>query len=115
MAEAPAAKSGAAGQQGPGLVATLLVILLWYAINIGVVIFNKIVLSSQKFEYPIFLSLCHMSACSLIGFLTQSVLGWFPAKPISSRKQLVNVCLLSVIFCATIVLGNWSLKYIPGR
>lgn len=59
-----------------------------------------------------FLTLCHMLACSSLGYalsLTQS----FPIKPLKSRRQAAKVCLLSTVFCITIVLGNVSLRFIP--
>lgn len=60
---------------------------------------------------PIFLTLCHMIACSSLAYalsLTKS----FPIRQLQSRPQLLKVCLLSTLFCFTIVLGNMSLKYI---
>lgn len=59
-----------------------------------------------------FLTLCHMVACTTLGYLL-SLGHCTPIKPLRSRKQLWKVCILATIFCLTIVLGNLSLKYIP--
>eukprot|EP00878_Enallax_costatus_P002997 GHUV01003194.1.p1 GENE.GHUV01003194.1~~GHUV01003194.1.p1 ORF type:complete len:364 (+),score=98.02 GHUV01003194.1:354-1445(+) len=91
---------------------TVLVVLAWYSCNIGVLLLNKYLLSSTPFKAPVFLTLCHMMACATLGYLLS--MGQFtPIKPLKSKKQLWNICLLATIFCITIVLGNLSLKYIP--
>ncbi len=56
--------------------------------------------------------LCHMSACVGMGFIFSSS-GFMPLKPLKSKAQFMKICFLGVIFCATIVLGNASLKYLP--
>jgi drug/metabolite transporter (DMT)-like permease len=61
---------------------------------------------------PVFLTLCHMMACATLGYCL-SLGKLTPIKPLKSKKQMWKICVLSTIFCATIVLGNASLKYIP--
>jgi drug/metabolite transporter (DMT)-like permease len=53
-----------------------------------------------------------MMACATLGYLL-SLSQFTPIKPLKSKRQLWKICLLSSIFCVTIVLGNLSLKYIP--
>lgn len=65
-----------------------------------------------SYRRPVFLTLCHMMACATLGYLL-SLGKCTPIKPLRSKKQMWKVCLLSSIFCLTIVLGNLSLKYIP--
>lgn len=91
---------------------TLFVVFSWYASNIGVLLLNKFLLSNTGFRQPVFLTLCHMIACALMG-ATLSMVGFTPMKRLQSKAQLAKVFMLSIIFCATIVLGNMSLKYIP--
>lgn len=64
------------------------------------------------YRRPVFLTLCHMMACATLGYLL-SLGKCTPIQPLRSKKQMWKVCLLSSIFCLTIVLGNLSLKYIP--
>ncbi|KAL6785738.1 hypothetical protein ACKKBF_B01450 [Auxenochlorella protothecoides x Auxenochlorella symbiontica] len=93
-------------------IATGVVIAGWYFSNIGVILLNKYLLSIFNFRYPIFLTLCHMVACSLLGgALAASRL--IPVQPIASRPQMAKITLLAAIFCFTVVLGNVSLKTIP--
>eukprot|EP00798_Chlamydomonas_sp_ICE-L_P023644 gene23644-9173_t len=92
---------------------TGVIVFIWYLANILLLLLNKTLLSGKaKFREPCFLTLCHMSACVIVCWLV-SLTGMLPAKPIKSRVQGLKIFALSLIFCATIVLGNASLKYIP--
>lgn len=120
----------------PAPAQTVVVCFWWYVANIGVLLGNKYLLSNTGFQQPVsrigggeptppsassatslrcpphaqvFLTLCHMVACLLLG-AAFSASGWTPLKPLKSRQQLVKVAVLAAIFCATIVLGNASLK-----
>lgn len=97
-----------------GVVYTVLLIALWYAANIGVLLMNKYLLSSTGFSYPVFVTLCHQTACLVLGAAVHFS-GWIPAKPIKSRAQFSKVVILAIIFCLAIVLGNVSLQYLAVR
>eukprot|EP00775_Hariotina_reticulata_P001274 gene1274-1614_t len=106
-------KAGAMGaSESTKFMVTCFVVVAWYMSNIGVLLLNKFLLSSTSFKNPVFLTLCHMMACTALGY-TLSVGAITPLKPLKSMRQLAKVCLLASIFCVTIVLGNLSLKYIP--
>jgi drug/metabolite transporter (DMT)-like permease len=94
------------------LVMTAVVVVAWYTVNILLLLLNKFLLSSTKFRQPVFLTLCHMMACIVMGLVIHAS-GWMPLKPLKSRVQFAKVFFLGVIFCGTIVLGNASLKYLP--
>lgn len=93
------------------IVTCYLVVGAWYASNIGVLLLNKWLLSTTL-RQPVFLTLCQLVVCSMLGFGC-SRCKFFPLRPLRSRGQFVRICILSVLFCTTIVLGNSSLKYIP--
>ncbi|KAJ9528133.1 hypothetical protein QJQ45_005781 [Haematococcus lacustris] len=97
---------------GARLCATLLLIGAWYASNILVLLGNKYLLSNHGFHYPVFLTLSHMVACTALGGIV-ALSGAMPLKKIKSRNQFSKVALLAFIFCATIVLGNMSMRYLP--
>ncbi|RLN28422.1 putative sugar phosphate/phosphate translocator [Panicum miliaceum] len=90
----------------PGLVAA------WYASNIGVLLLNKYLLSVYGFRYPVFLTACHMSACALLSSLAHAYAAGAPARR-RSRGQLARVAVLGAVFCASVVAGNVSLRYLP--
>ena len=46
---------------------TMAAILSWYASNVALLIANKYLLSTTGFRQPVFLTLCHMVACLMIG------------------------------------------------
>lgn len=105
-------RDGPSAEKHVSVYLTVLVVLCWYLANIALVLLNKFLLSSTKFRQPVFLSLCHMGACVVMG-LAISASGYMPLKPLKSKQQFVKIFVLSVMFCASIVLGNASLEYIP--
>lgn len=88
-------------------------IILWYSTNIGVLLLNKFLLSSYGFVFPIFLTMCHMSACAVLSYISIVLLKVVPMQRIKSRSQFFRIATLSVVFCGSVVGGNISLKYLP--
>ncbi|XP_073139523.1 UDP-URONIC ACID TRANSPORTER 1-like [Henckelia pumila] len=88
-------------------------ILLWYSTNIGVLLLNKFLLSSYGFAFPVFLTMCHMSACAVLSYISIVFLKIVPMQRIKSRSQFLRISTLSVVFCGSVVGGNISLKYLP--
>ncbi|XP_051149036.1 UDP-URONIC ACID TRANSPORTER 1-like [Andrographis paniculata] len=88
-------------------------IVLWYATNIGVLLLNKFLLSNYGFAYPIFLTMCHMSACAVLSYVSIIFLKIVPVQRIKSRHQFIRIATLSIVFCASVVGGNISLRYLP--
>ncbi|KAG8067003.1 hypothetical protein GUJ93_ZPchr0005g16300 [Zizania palustris] len=84
----------------------------WYASNIGVLLLNKFLLLTYGFRYPVFLTACHMSACALLSYAAVAASS-SRAAPLRSRGQLARVAVLSAVFCASVVAGNVSLRYLP--
>ncbi|XP_074575632.1 putative sugar phosphate/phosphate translocator At3g11320 [Curcuma longa] len=92
---------------------TLGLVTAWYASNIGVLLLNKYLLSNYGFKYPIFLTLCHMMACSLLSYVAIAWLKIVPMQSIRSRIQFLKISALSLVFCGSVVSGNISLRYLP--
>lgn len=91
------------GERDAGLrpvLGTIAVIAAWYTANILLLLLNKFLLSPTKFKQPVFLTLCHAIACTMMGLLMTR---FMPLKPIKSRQQLAKIGVLSFFFCATIV------------
>eukprot|EP00252_Welwitschia_mirabilis_P011455 TRINITY_DN2570_c0_g2_i3.p1 TRINITY_DN2570_c0_g2~~TRINITY_DN2570_c0_g2_i3.p1 ORF type:complete len:312 (+),score=19.94 TRINITY_DN2570_c0_g2_i3:505-1440(+) len=96
-----------------GRLFTVGLIISWYFSNIGVLLLNKYLLSNYGFRFPIFLTMCHMAACALLSYVGIAWLKMVPMQPIRSRLQFVKIAALSVIFSASVVGGNISLRYLP--
>ncbi|XP_022747605.1 UDP-URONIC ACID TRANSPORTER 1-like [Durio zibethinus] len=90
-----------------------LLVILWYSSNIGVLLLNKYLLSNYGFKFPIFLTMCHMSACAFLSYISIVFMKLVPLQPIKSRPQLLKITTLSVVFCVSVVGGNISLRYLP--
>ncbi|XP_059628044.1 probable sugar phosphate/phosphate translocator At3g11320 [Cornus florida] len=92
---------------------TIGLVTSWYSSNIGVLLLNKYLLSNYGFKYPIFLTMCHMTACSLLSYVGIVWMKMVPLQTIRSRLQFMKISALSMIFCASVVSGNISLRYLP--
>ncbi|OMO86036.1 hypothetical protein COLO4_21333 [Corchorus olitorius] len=57
--------------------------------------------------------MCHMSACAFFSYISIVFMKLVPLQPIKSRPQLLKIATLSVVFCASVVGGNISLRYLP--
>ncbi|XP_002988030.2 probable sugar phosphate/phosphate translocator At3g11320 isoform X1 [Selaginella moellendorffii] len=105
--------SAASKHQSSAGFATSLIILSWYASNIGVLLLNKYLLSYFGFRYPVFLTMLHMCSCSISSFIAVGWLNIVPIQYIGSRSQLLKIVALSSIFSLSVVSGNMSLRYLP--
>ncbi|XP_078435477.1 putative sugar phosphate/phosphate translocator At3g11320 [Wolffia australiana] len=85
----------------------------WYSSNIGVLLLNKYLLSNYGFKYPIFLTMCHMTACSLLSYIAIAWMKLVPIQTLRSRVQFAKIATLSLVFCSSVVSGNISLRYLP--
>ncbi|KAJ0987692.1 hypothetical protein J5N97_006048 [Dioscorea zingiberensis] len=96
-----------------GRLLTIGLVASWYSSNIGVLLLNKYLLSNYGFRYPIFLTMCHMTACSLLSYVAIAWLRVVPMQAVRSRIQLLKISALSLVFCGSVVSGNVSLRYLP--
>lgn len=96
-----------------GRVFTIGLVTSWYFSNIGVLLLNKYLLGNYGFKYPIFLTMCHMLTSSLLSYVAIEWMGIVPMQKIRSRVQFTKISALSLIFCASVVGGNISLRYLP--
>lgn len=96
-----------------GLPFTIVLVTTWYSCNIGLLLLNKYLLSNYGFSYPIFLTMCHMTACSLFSYVAIAWLRVVPMQTVRSRIQLFKISALSLVFCGSVVSGNVSLRYLP--
>lgn len=96
-----------------GRLFTVGLVFSWYASNIGVLLLNKYLLSNYGFKYPIFLTMCHMTACSLFSYAAIAWMKIVPMQAVRSRLQFVKIAALSFVFCGSVVSGNISLRFLP--
>ncbi|KAM1094864.1 hypothetical protein ACFX13_009959 [Malus domestica] len=92
---------------------TVWMVAAWYGSNIGVLLLNKYLLTNYGFGFPIFLTLCHMTACSVFSYVAVAVMKVALLQSVKSKVQFTKIAGLSVVFCFSVVCGNVSLRYIP--
>lgn len=68
-------------------------------------------LLGSSFQQPVFLTLCHMAASSLVPLLAMATRTGPKATPLT-RAQLGRLAVLSLVFCTSVVLGNVALKFL---
>lgn len=57
--------------------------------------------------------MCHMSACAILSYISIAFLKIVPLQHIKSKSQFFKIATLSTVFCASVVGGNISLRYLP--
>lgn len=88
-------------------------VAVWYVANSALVISNKALMG--MFQYPVFLSMLHMVSCYLLGSARHHATKHHRPDTIKSFRpdlQRIGIVALSAVFCASIVTGNISLRYI---
>lgn len=90
----------------------LSLVIFWYSSNIGVLLLNKFLLSNYGFRFPIFLTMCHMSACAILSYFSIVVFKIVPIQMLKSRSQFLKIAALGLVFCGSVVGGNVSLRYL---
>lgn len=83
---------------------------IWFFLNIAVTLMNKAFFKWWNFLFPITLSMIHM-LCSAAGSWLVLYFGKYEQQKLSFAEQ-VPVILFSFLFCANIVVGNSSLRYV---
>lgn len=88
-------------------------ICVWYCSNIGVLLLNKYLLSVWGFRYPIFLTMLHMLSCFILSIIVRCFGNSNNRQQIKSRKHMLKIAVLAIVFVISVVGGNISLKFIP--
>ncbi len=101
------------GAKMSGSVFRVGLIAAWYSSNIGVLLLNRYLLSNYGFRYPIFLTMCHITACALLSYVAIGWLKTVPTQATRSQPQFMKIAALSVIFCTSVVSGNSSPRFLP--
>ncbi|KAL5839305.1 hypothetical protein ACOSQ3_012012 [Xanthoceras sorbifolium] len=57
--------------------------------------------------------MCHMSACAIISYISIAFLKIVYLQNLKSRSYFVEIATVSAVFCASVVGGNISLRYLP--
>ncbi|RWR85882.1 Triose-phosphate transporter domain-containing protein [Cinnamomum micranthum f. kanehirae] len=99
--------------KGSNRLFTIGLVASWYFSNIGVLLLNKYLLSNYGFKYPIFLTMCHMTACSLLSYVAIAWMKIVPMQMVRSRVQFMKIATLGLVFCGSVVSGNVSLRFLP--
>jgi len=93
--------------------AAIFCIVMWFVMNISTLILNKYIFTSLQFTYPLSLTAVHMATCFAGAILTLRVFKLIPFISINWNDCFQKILPLATLFCANIVLGNVSLRWVP--
>jgi len=93
--------------------AAIFCIVMWFVMNISTLILNKYIFTSLQFTYPFTLTAVHMGTCFIGAVLTLKVFKLIPFISINWTDCFQKILPLATLFCANIVLGNVSLRWVP--
>uniref|UniRef100_A0ACD5WGQ4 Uncharacterized protein n=1 Tax=Avena sativa TaxID=4498 RepID=A0ACD5WGQ4_AVESA len=101
---------------GGGRLSTMravLAIMQWWGFNVTVIITNKWIFQNLEFKFPLTVSWVHFICSSIGAYVAIHVLKAKPLIQVEPEDRWRRIFPMSFIFCANIVLGNVSLRYIP--
>ena len=92
-------------------VATMMRLLVWLSLSSGIILFNKWLLSPQRFPYPVTLAFWHMLFCSVVGLCVVQA-RCLPKENISWSTWLKMCVPVGALGAAGLTLGNAAFLYL---
>ena len=92
-------------------VATVMRLLIWLTLSSGIILFNKWLLSPQRFPYPVTLAFWHMLFCSVVGLCVVQA-RCIPKEHVSWRTCLRLCVPVGALGAAGLTLGNAAFLYL---
>ena len=89
-----------------------LIVAAWFVTNIGLLLMNRALLSTHKFQHPVSLTVIHMLVSSALSGFAQ-LHPRLARQSLHSKKQGAKVAALAAVFAVSVTGGNLSLQYIP--
>ncbi|KAK6834531.1 triose-phosphate transporter family-domain-containing protein [Apiospora arundinis] len=92
-----------------------LYIALWISLNSSVILFNKWVLASAKFNFPMFLTTWHMvfsTAMTQIMACCTTVLYWRHKVPMNAETYRRAIFPIGILLSLSLICGNLSYLYL---
>ena len=90
----------------------LLSVAAWYSSGVFLSITNKHLMLYHGFKFPIALTFVHMVMCALLSNVAVVQCRLVEREALRSRDHFRRVCVLAAVFAGTVLMGNWSLKYV---
>ncbi len=90
-------------------------IVVWIILSSSTIFFNKYILTSLNFHFPIFLTACHMLIASIATFLIRHTTGMMESlktTTISRSFYLKNIAPIAIFFAASLVFSNKAYLYL---
>ncbi|KAI1330997.1 triose-phosphate transporter family-domain-containing protein [Xylariaceae sp. FL0255] len=92
-----------------------LYIALWIALSSSVILFNKWVLFSAKFDYPLFLTTWHMAFATLMTQLMAKFTTTLDSRhkvPMDTNTYMKAIVPIGIMFSLSLICGNYAYLYL---
>ncbi|KAI1258576.1 triose-phosphate transporter family-domain-containing protein [Xylariaceae sp. FL1019] len=90
-------------------------IALWIALSSSVILFNKWVLFSAKFDYPLFLTTWHMAFATLMTQLMAKFTTTLDSRhkvPMNTQTYMKAIVPIGIMFSLSLICGNFAYLYL---
>ncbi|KAI1740842.1 triose-phosphate transporter family-domain-containing protein [Xylaria scruposa] len=90
-------------------------IALWIALSSSVILFNKWVLFSAKFDYPLFLTTWHMAFATLMTQLMAKFTTTLDSRhkvPMNTNTYMKAIVPIGIMFSLSLIFGNFAYLYL---
>ncbi|KAI3338614.1 triose-phosphate transporter family-domain-containing protein [Ustulina deusta] len=90
-------------------------IALWIALSSSVILFNKWVLFSAKFDYPLFLTTWHMAFATLMTQLMAKFTTTLDSRhkvPMNTNTYIKAIVPIGIMFSLSLIFGNFAYLYL---
>ena len=85
---------------------------LWIALSAGVILYNKYVLTSFGFPFPVTLTMIHMAFCSVMAFVIVRVLKMVKGVSMTREAYVQKIVPVGFLFAIVLWLGNSAYVYL---
>lgn len=87
-------------------------IISWICLSAGVILFNKYILTTLNFPFPVTLTMIHMAFCSSLAFVIVRVLKLVEAVHMERGKYINSVVPIGMLFAVVLCSGNSAYLYL---
>ena len=85
---------------------------LWISLSAGVILYNKYILTSFGFPFPVTLTMMHMAFCSVLAFVIVRVLKLVKGVNMTRDVYVQKIVPVGFLFAIVLWLGNSAYVYL---
>lgn len=87
-------------------------VALWISLSAGVILYNKYLLTTYGFDYPVALTLMHMGFCSIVAITVVRGFEWVKSINMDTETYMKSIVPIGGLYALTLWLGNTAYLYL---